>query len=108
MHQQPWAQCWFAQLTRHNTRFRPELAPHGAGEAGNIWSFNYFLYNRKQKRVLYFSCRGVSKTAGESTTPTVPVMKELLLQYDSVIMSACSRLQLINILCSMCSVRRVI
>jgi hypothetical protein len=33
------------------------------GEAGNIWSFNYFLYNRKQKRVLYFSCRGVSKTA---------------------------------------------
>lgn len=35
-----------------------------AGEAGNIWSFNYFLYNRKQKRVLYFSCRGVSKTAG--------------------------------------------
>lgn len=35
------------------------------GEAGNIWSFNYFLYNRKQKRVLYFSCRGVSKTAGE-------------------------------------------
>ena len=39
---------------------------HGAGEAGNIWSFNYFLYNRKQKRVLYFSCRGVSKTAGAS------------------------------------------
>lgn len=40
------------------------LGPFGpAGEAGNIWSFNYFLYNRKQKRVLYFSCRGVSKTA---------------------------------------------
>lgn len=32
------------------------------GEAGNIWSFNYFMYNRKQKRVLYLSCRGVSKS----------------------------------------------
>lgn len=32
------------------------------GEAGNIWSFNYFLYNRKQKRVLYLSCHGVSKS----------------------------------------------
>lgn len=38
------------------------------GEAGNIWSFNYFLYNRKQKRVLYFSCRGVSKTAASDAS----------------------------------------
>jgi Maf1 regulator len=37
-----------------------------AGEDGNIWSFNFFLYNRKLKRMLYFSCRGVSKAAGHS------------------------------------------
>lgn len=36
------------------------------GEAGNIWSFNFFLYNRKAKRMLYFSCRGVSKTVASS------------------------------------------
>ena len=29
---------------------------------GNLWSFNYFFYNRKLKRILYFSCRAVSKT----------------------------------------------
>eukprot|EP01100_Stratorugosa_tubuloviscum_P014879 TRINITY_DN821_c0_g2_i2.p1 TRINITY_DN821_c0_g2~~TRINITY_DN821_c0_g2_i2.p1 ORF type:complete len:245 (-),score=94.14 TRINITY_DN821_c0_g2_i2:480-1214(-) len=30
-------------------------------EEGNIWSFNYFFYNRKRKRVLLFHCHGVSK-----------------------------------------------
>ena len=37
-----------------------------AGEAGTLWSFNFFLYNRKAKRMLYFSCRGVSKSVGSS------------------------------------------
>jgi hypothetical protein len=34
---------------------------------GNLWSFNYFFYNRKLKRILYFSCRAVSKTAEEDS-----------------------------------------
>jgi hypothetical protein len=34
---------------------------------GNLWSFNYFFYNRKLKRILYFSCRAVSKTADEES-----------------------------------------
>jgi len=29
---------------------------------GNLWSFNYFFYNKKLKRILYFSCHAVSKT----------------------------------------------
>ena len=33
----------------------------------NLWSFNYFFYNRKLKRILYFSCRAVSKTADEGS-----------------------------------------
>lgn len=40
------------------------------GEEGNIWSFNYFFYNKRLKRILYFSCRGVSKTAADSTEST--------------------------------------
>jgi len=31
------------------------------GEDGYIWSFNYFFYNKKMKRILYFSCRAKSK-----------------------------------------------
>jgi len=30
-------------------------------EDGYIWSFNYFFYNRKLRRVLFFTCRSVSK-----------------------------------------------
>lgn len=37
-----------------------------ADEKGNVWSFNYFFYNKKLKRILYFSCRGHSKTAEDS------------------------------------------
>jgi len=37
----------------------PDSGPFG--EAGVICSFNYFFYNKKLKRILYFSCRSVSK-----------------------------------------------
>ena len=29
---------------------------------GNLWSFNYFFYNKKLKRILYFSMHATSKT----------------------------------------------
>ena len=32
------------------------------GEDGNVWAFNFFFYNKKLKRIAYFSCRGISKT----------------------------------------------
>ena len=44
----------------------PDTQAADTGEAGTLWSFNFFLYNRKAKRMLYFSCRGVSKSVGSS------------------------------------------
>jgi len=41
----------------------PDLDSDPYAEDGNIWSFNYFFYNRKLKRVLFFTCRAVSKLA---------------------------------------------
>ena len=47
-----------------------------AGEKGSVWSFNFFFYNRKLRRILYFACRGIAKTAladsstGEATATT--------------------------------------
>ena len=26
------------------------------GEKGSVWAFNYFFYNKKAKRILYFRC----------------------------------------------------
>jgi len=34
-------------------------------EEGIVWSFNYFFYNRTLKRILYFSCKCMSKSAQE-------------------------------------------
>jgi len=31
-------------------------------DEGNLWSFNYFFYNKKLKRILYFSVHATSKT----------------------------------------------
>eukprot|EP00898_Chlorokybus_atmophyticus_P003364 jgi/Chlat1/4028/Chrsp26S04086 len=38
------------------------------GEEGSIWSFNFFFYNKKLKRILYFSCRSISKVAVDDST----------------------------------------
>lgn len=35
------------------------------GEKASVWSFNYFFYNKKLKRILYISCRAVTKAAAE-------------------------------------------
>jgi hypothetical protein len=32
-----------------------------------VWAFNYFFYNRKLKRILYLSCRAVTKAAAEAS-----------------------------------------
>lgn len=46
-------------------------------ERSAIWSFTYFFYNRRLKRIVFFSCRSLSTlavdragTPGASSTPT--------------------------------------
>lgn len=43
--------------------YQSDLENDPFGEKGNIWSFNYFFYNKKLKRIVYLSCRGISKKA---------------------------------------------
>jgi hypothetical protein len=40
--------------------YNPELTSDPYGEEGCIWSFNYFFYNRKLKRIVFFTCRASS------------------------------------------------
>jgi len=37
--------------------YNPDLTSDPCGEDGCLWSFNYFFYNRKMKRILFMSCR---------------------------------------------------
>ncbi|XP_024514922.1 repressor of RNA polymerase III transcription MAF1 homolog [Selaginella moellendorffii] len=47
--------------------FSPEFQVGPFNDGGMIWSFNYFFYNKKLKRVLYFSCQSVSKLAADES-----------------------------------------
>lgn len=40
--------------------FCPDLTSDPFAEDGCLWSFNYFFYNRKLKRVVLFTCRALS------------------------------------------------
>lgn len=41
----------------------PEFEGDPFAERGTIWSFRFFFYNRKLKRILFFSCQCLSKLA---------------------------------------------
>uniref|UniRef100_A0A1B6GJW4 Repressor of RNA polymerase III transcription MAF1 n=1 Tax=Cuerna arida TaxID=1464854 RepID=A0A1B6GJW4_9HEMI len=40
--------------------YNPDLTSDPFSEDGCIWSFNYFFYNRKLKRIVFFTCRAVN------------------------------------------------
>ncbi|XP_023013022.1 repressor of RNA polymerase III transcription Maf1 [Leptinotarsa decemlineata] len=40
--------------------YNPDLASDPFGEDGCLWSFNYFFYNKKLKRIVFFTCRAVN------------------------------------------------
>ncbi|XP_060766329.1 repressor of RNA polymerase III transcription MAF1 homolog isoform X3 [Neoarius graeffei] len=40
--------------------YNPDLDSDPFGEEGNLWSFNYFFYNKRLKRIVFFTCRSVS------------------------------------------------
>ncbi|XP_038616177.1 repressor of RNA polymerase III transcription MAF1 homolog [Tachyglossus aculeatus] len=40
--------------------YNPDLDSDPFGEEGSLWSFNYFFYNKRLKRIVFFSCRSIS------------------------------------------------
>mmetsp|Transcript_25876 Transcript_25876/g.65807 ORF Transcript_25876/g.65807 Transcript_25876/m.65807 type:complete len:233 (+) Transcript_25876:140-838(+) len=50
--------------------YQSDLETDPFGEKASIWSFNFFFYNKKLKRILYFSCRALSKTCADEETET--------------------------------------
>uniref|UniRef100_A0A8C6V043 Repressor of RNA polymerase III transcription MAF1 homolog n=1 Tax=Neogobius melanostomus TaxID=47308 RepID=A0A8C6V043_9GOBI len=36
--------------------YNPDLDCDPFGEEGSLWSFNYFFYNKKLKRIVFFTC----------------------------------------------------
>lgn len=48
---------FFLILTLYS--YNPDLDSDPYGEEGSLWSFNYFFYNKKMKRILFFTCRAI-------------------------------------------------
>jgi hypothetical protein len=46
--------------------YNPDLNSDPYGEEGCIWSFNYFFYNKKMKRIVFFTCRASSLALGQA------------------------------------------
>lgn len=39
--------------------YNPDLSSDPFGEPGCLWSFNYFFYNKRLKRIVFFTSRAV-------------------------------------------------
>jgi hypothetical protein len=48
--------------------YMPDVEGDPFADVGTIWSFNFFFYNKKQKRILYFSSRCSSKSSIDDTS----------------------------------------
>ncbi|KAI8501996.1 PREDICTED: repressor of RNA polymerase III transcription MAF1 homolog [Branchiostoma belcheri] len=48
--------------------YNPDLTSDPYGEEGCVWSFNFFFYNKKLKRIVFFTCRAASLSAQPSVT----------------------------------------
>lgn len=46
--------------------YTPDLTSDPFTEEGSLWSFNYFFFNRKKKRVVLFTCQAQSPFSNQS------------------------------------------
>lgn len=53
--------------------YNPDLDSDPFGEDGSLWSFNYFFYNKRLKRVVFFSCRSIRLALCPRPFPQLPV-----------------------------------
>uniref|UniRef100_A0A8C3UFR1 Repressor of RNA polymerase III transcription MAF1 n=1 Tax=Catharus ustulatus TaxID=91951 RepID=A0A8C3UFR1_CATUS len=49
--------------------YNPDLASDPFGEDGSLWSFNYFFYNKRLKRIVFFTCRSIRCDTGIQGIP---------------------------------------
>uniref|UniRef100_A0A8C3USW1 Repressor of RNA polymerase III transcription MAF1 n=1 Tax=Catharus ustulatus TaxID=91951 RepID=A0A8C3USW1_CATUS len=49
--------------------YNPDLASDPFGEDGSLWSFNYFFYNKRLKRIVFFTCRSIRWDTGMQGIP---------------------------------------
>ena len=59
----------------HTSSYNPDLESDPFAEEGTLWSFNYFFYNKKLKRILFFSCHALRYNIIWPTLPKVSMSR---------------------------------
>ncbi|XP_071958138.1 repressor of RNA polymerase III transcription MAF1 homolog [Antedon mediterranea] len=66
--------------------YNTDLESDPFGEEGVLWSFNYFFYNKKLKRILFVTCRATSKSAIASGDSGIGFDLQTDIDYDDIYM----------------------
>uniref|UniRef100_H2YJ02 Repressor of RNA polymerase III transcription MAF1 n=1 Tax=Ciona savignyi TaxID=51511 RepID=H2YJ02_CIOSA len=57
----------------HVYSYNPDLDSDPYGDEGCLWSFNFFLYNRRMKRILFFTCKAQSSSLDDKSIHEDPI-----------------------------------
>lgn len=71
--------------------YNPDFNSDPYGEPGCLWSFNYFFYNKKLKRIVFFTCRAIKWVSYRHNKYSIIKLTNylsLLLIFSSVQMNA--------------------
>jgi len=58
--------------------YNPDLDSDPYGDEGCLWSFNFFFYNIKRKRIVFFTCKAQSSFVVEQSSLFKAVEEEEL------------------------------
>ncbi|XP_064467194.1 repressor of RNA polymerase III transcription MAF1 homolog isoform X2 [Ornithodoros turicata] len=70
--------------------YNPDLASDPYGEDGCLWSFNYFFYNKRLKRIVFFTCRAVSANSFEYGQDDFGGEQERIMEFEEEAMAKAS------------------
>ena len=60
--------------------YNPDLSADPCGEDGCLWFFNYFFYNKKMKRIVFFTCRCTRKSISTSDSESETVNNDEVME----------------------------
>lgn len=64
--------------------YNPDLNSDPYGEEGCIWSFNYMFYNKKMKRIVFFTCKCTSLAATSDSSVSSDLAMDMSYDDDLV------------------------
>ncbi|KAK2156002.1 hypothetical protein LSH36_224g04004 [Paralvinella palmiformis] len=64
--------------------YNPDLSSDPYGEEGCIWSFNYMFYNKKMKRIVFFTCKCTSLAATSDSSVSSDLAMDMSYDDDLV------------------------